>query len=46
MLEDTSFAIHPGKKTSNEAIKYVDIGNVIEYKTTEQNYQLLVSMDM
>lgn len=41
MLEDTSFAIHPGKETGNEAIKYVDIGKVIEYKTTGENYQFI-----
>lgn len=38
MLEDTSFAIHPGNNTATEAIRFCDIGNVIEFKRNSQGY--------
>src|SRR4051812_33598811 len=38
MLQDTSFAIHPGKEQKDGAIVYRDIGNVTEYKKDGSTY--------
>ncbi|RTR27570.1 DUF5110 domain-containing protein [Robertmurraya yapensis] len=38
MLEDTSFAIHPGKEKRDGAITYTDIGNLVGYEKDAAGY--------
>ncbi|WP_053217064.1 glycoside hydrolase family 31 protein [Virgibacillus senegalensis] len=38
MLEDTSFAIHPGTEKQNEAAAYHDIGSVIDQEKVDDTY--------
>ncbi|MBS3681666.1 DUF4968 domain-containing protein [Ornithinibacillus massiliensis] len=38
MLQDTSFAIHPGKEKKDGAVVYRDIGNVDSYSTSSDGY--------
>ncbi|API93394.1 alpha-glucosidase [Virgibacillus pantothenticus] len=38
MLEDTSFAIHPGNNTETEAIRFIDIGNLLDYRKSSHGY--------
>ncbi|MEC5422948.1 glycoside hydrolase family 31 protein [Virgibacillus sp. C22-A2] len=38
MLEDTSFAIHPGKEQQTAAVVYRDIGNMISNTKTDDTY--------
>ncbi|MFD1849072.1 glycoside hydrolase family 31 protein [Oceanobacillus bengalensis] len=39
MLEDTSFAIHPGKGTNSEAVIYRSVGNLKSYSIKDNVYQ-------
>ncbi|OZU88192.1 alpha-glucosidase [Virgibacillus indicus] len=41
MLEDTSFAIHPGKEKQSTAVVYRDIGNLLEYKKSNNTYMFI-----
>ncbi|WP_156289341.1 glycoside hydrolase family 31 protein [Oceanobacillus salinisoli] len=38
MLEDTSFAIHPGKEQQSGAVVYRDIGRLLNYEAKENTY--------
>ncbi|MRH44197.1 DUF4968 domain-containing protein [Aquibacillus halophilus] len=38
MLEDTSFAIHPGKKGTIESTNFIDIGNVTDVEKQKSRY--------
>lgn len=38
MLEDTSFAIHPGNENKSEKVNYYDIGSVTSVKKSEEGY--------
>ncbi|MUK89005.1 DUF4968 domain-containing protein [Ornithinibacillus sp. L9] len=40
MLEDTSFAIHPGKEQQSGPVVYRDIGRLINYEVKENAYQI------
>lgn len=41
MLEDSSFAIHPGKDTQNESAIYQDIGNLLKYTSIDNGYKFI-----
>lgn len=38
MLEDTSFAIHPGKESQSGSVIYRDIGNILSHEIIENKY--------
>ena len=41
MLEDSSFAIHPGKDTQNESAVYQDIGKLLKYTSIDNGYKFI-----
>ncbi|MEN2768651.1 glycoside hydrolase family 31 protein [Ornithinibacillus xuwenensis] len=38
MLEDTSFAIHPGKEKQSGAVNYQDIGKLLDYRVEDNTF--------